>query len=135
MQILDIVAESVNVFDEVNVATALHRLAKLQPPTTAGQASPVIYADHFQQLVLAIKRQLQRFEAQAVSNTLWGKHLRVHHYRDQASKLHSGFLSTGKPELHLLSTPFAAFDTAFCPGGCWCAPREACRPVKLYPFG
>ncbi|KAK9814919.1 hypothetical protein WJX73_002051 [Symbiochloris irregularis] len=70
-QVLDIVAESVNVFDEVNVATALHRLAKLQPPASAGQASPVIYADHFQQLVVAIKRQLQRFEAQAISNTLW----------------------------------------------------------------
>ncbi|KAK9812353.1 hypothetical protein WJX73_004610 [Symbiochloris irregularis] len=70
-QVLDVVAESVNVFDEVNVATALHRLAKLQPHNPGAQPSPVIYADHFQQLVLAIKRQLHRFEAQAVSNTLW----------------------------------------------------------------
>ena len=63
-----------NAFDEVNVATALHRLAKLQPPNNSGgQASPVIYADHFQQLVIAIKRQLHRFEAQAISNTMWGE--------------------------------------------------------------
>ena len=74
MQVLDVVADSVAIFDEVNVATALHRLAKLQPPNTAGgQPSPVVYADHFQQLVVAIKRQLDCFEAQAVSNTLWGK--------------------------------------------------------------
>lgn len=73
MQVLDVVADSVGVFDEVNVATALHRLAKLQPPNSTGQASPVIYADHFQQLVIAIQRQLHRFEAQAVSNTLWGE--------------------------------------------------------------
>ena len=80
-QVLDVVAESVGCFDEVNVATALHRLAKLQPPNSGGQASPVIYADHFQQLVVAIKRQLHRFEAQAVSNTLWGK-LRVASQQD-----------------------------------------------------
>ena len=72
-QVLDVVAESVGCFDEVNVATALHRLAKLQPPNSGGQASLIIYADHFQQLVLAIKRQLHCFEAQAVSNTLWGE--------------------------------------------------------------
>lgn len=66
------VSESIGSFDEVNVATALHRLAKLQPLNTPGPANPIIYADPFQQLVLAIKRQLHRFEAQAVSNTLWG---------------------------------------------------------------
>lgn len=67
------VAESVGSFDEVNVATALHRLAKLQPPNGGGGASPIVYADQFQQLVSSIRRQLHRFEAQAVSNTLWGK--------------------------------------------------------------
>ena len=72
MQVLDCVADSVHYFDEVNVATALHRLAKLQPPSPSGQPCPVIYADQFQQLVLAIKRLLPRFEAQAVSNTMWG---------------------------------------------------------------
>ncbi len=73
MQVLDIVAESVDNFDEVNVATALHRLAKLQPPNNSGQQSPIVYTEQFQKLVFAIKRLLHRFEAQAVSNTMWGK--------------------------------------------------------------
>ena len=59
-------------FDEVNVATALHRLAKLQPPGTAGPQSPVLRSASFQLLVEASQRLVPRFEAQAVSNTLWG---------------------------------------------------------------
>ena len=47
-------AEWVKVFDEVNVATALHRLAKLQPPGTAGPQSPVLRAASFQLLVAVI---------------------------------------------------------------------------------
>ncbi len=69
---LDEVAEWVKVFDEVNVATALHRLAKLQPPGTAGPQSPVLRSASFQLLVDACQRLVPRFEAQAVSNTLWG---------------------------------------------------------------
>lgn len=61
------------VFDEVNVATALHRLAKLQPPGTAGPQSPVLRSAAFQLLVEACQRLVPRFEAQAVSNTLWGE--------------------------------------------------------------
>lgn len=71
-QVLDVVGESVALFDEVNVATALHRLAKLQPPGTSGPQSPIVYADQFQALVEAVQRLLDRFEAQAISNTLWG---------------------------------------------------------------
>lgn len=71
-QVLDCVSQHVHVFDEVNVATALHRLAKLQPPGPSGQSSPIVYADQFQQLVAAVSRLLHRFEAQAVSNTMWG---------------------------------------------------------------
>jgi hypothetical protein len=71
-QILDEVNEWVKVFDEVNVATALHRLAKLQPPGTAGPQSPVLRSASFQLLVDACQRLVPRFEAQAVSNTLWG---------------------------------------------------------------
>ncbi|KAK9840626.1 hypothetical protein WJX81_005387 [Elliptochloris bilobata] len=70
-QVLDVVGESVALFDEVNVATALHRLAKLQPPGTSGPQSPIVYADQFQALVEAVQRLLDRFEAQAISNTLW----------------------------------------------------------------
>ena len=70
-QILDIIAESVQQFDEVNVATALHRLAKLQPPNLSNQPPSIIYTNQFQQLIYAIKALLDRFEAQAVSNTLW----------------------------------------------------------------
>jgi len=62
-------------FDEVNVATALHRLAKLQPPGPGSHPSPIIYADQFQQLVDAVSRLLPQFEAQAVSNTMWGESL------------------------------------------------------------
>ena len=61
------------VFDEVNVATALHRLAKLQPPGTSGPQSPVLRSAAFQLLVEACQRLVPRFEAQAVSNTLWGE--------------------------------------------------------------
>lgn len=74
MQVLDCVSQHVQVFDEVNVATALHRLAKLQPPGPSSYPSPIVYADQFQQLVAAVGRLLNRFEAQAVSNTMWGKH-------------------------------------------------------------
>ncbi len=70
-QILDIIAESVHQFDEVNVATALHRLAKLQPPNLSNQPPSIIYTNQFQQLIYAIKTLLDRFEAQAVSNTMW----------------------------------------------------------------
>lgn len=70
-QILDIIAESVHQFDEVNVATALHRLAKLQPPNLSHHPPAIIYTNQFQQLIYAIKMLLDRFEAQAVSNTLW----------------------------------------------------------------
>ena len=70
-QILDIIAESVHHFDEVNVATALHRLAKLQPPNPSNHPPAIIYTNQFQQLIYAIKTLLDRFEAQAVSNTLW----------------------------------------------------------------
>ena len=54
------------------MATALHRLAKLQPPGTAGPQSPVLRSASFQLLVEASQRLVPRFEAQAVSNTLWG---------------------------------------------------------------
>lgn len=70
-QILDIIAESVHQFDEVNVATALHRLAKLQPPNMSNHPPSVVYTAQFQQLIYAIKTLLDCFEAQAVSNTLW----------------------------------------------------------------
>ena len=75
MQVLDCVSQNVHVFDEVNVATALHRLAKLQPPGPSSHPSPIVYADQFQQLVAAVSRLLHRFEAQAVSNTMWGDFL------------------------------------------------------------
>ena len=77
-QVLDVVGESVALFDEVNVATALHRLAKLQPPGTSGPQSPIVYADQFQALVEAVQRLLDRFEAQAISNTLWGAPRALH---------------------------------------------------------
>lgn len=70
-QILDIIAEAVHQFDEVNIATALHRLAKLQPPNMSNQPPAIVYTNQFQQLINAIKALLDRFEAQAVSNTLW----------------------------------------------------------------
>ncbi|CAL5220538.1 g2573 [Coccomyxa viridis] len=70
-QVLEEVGEWVHAFDEVNVATALHRLAKLQPPGTAGPQSPVLRSGAFQLLVEACQRLVPRFEAQAVSNTLW----------------------------------------------------------------
>ncbi|KAK9819771.1 hypothetical protein WJX72_002182 [[Myrmecia] bisecta] len=70
-QVLDVIADSVQHFDEVNVATSLHRLAKLQPNTGSNQCSALVYTPQFQQLVAAIKRLLHRFEAQAVSNTMW----------------------------------------------------------------
>ena len=73
LQVLEEVAEWVKVFDEVNVATALHRLAKLQPPGTAGPQSPVLRSAAFQLLVEACQRLVPRFEAQAVSNTMWGE--------------------------------------------------------------
>jgi len=73
VQVLDCVGQSVQMFDEVNVATALHRLAKLQPPSHGSHPSPIIYADQFQQLVGAVGRLLPQFEAQAVSNTMWGE--------------------------------------------------------------
>ena len=63
-QVLEEVAEWVKVFDEVNVATALHRLAKLQPPGTAGPQSPVLRSAAFQLLVEACQRLVPRFEAQ-----------------------------------------------------------------------
>lgn len=74
-------ADSIQYFDEVNVATALHRVAKLQPLGQAKlqavgqgtQMSPIVYADQFQQLIVAVRRLLHRFEAQAVSNTMWGE--------------------------------------------------------------
>eukprot|EP00884_Botryococcus_braunii_P015817 jgi/Botrbrau1/2919/Bobra.0036s0052.1 len=70
-RVLDVVAESVESFDEVNVATALHRLAKLQPPNSSGNQSPIVFTPQFRELVFAIKRLLKRFESQAVSNTMW----------------------------------------------------------------
>lgn len=70
-QILDIIAEAVHQFDEVNVATALHRLAKFQPPNLSSQPPAIVHTNQFQQLIYAIKILLDRFEAQAVSNTLW----------------------------------------------------------------
>ena len=73
IQVLEEVGEWVHAFDEVNVATALHRLAKLQPPGTAGPQSPVLRSGAFQLLVEACQRLVPRFEAQAVSNTLWGE--------------------------------------------------------------
>lgn len=76
LQVLDCIADSVQYFDEVNVATALHRLAKLQPPSHAGQTNPVIFAPQFHQLVASVRKLLDRFEAQAISNTMWGEALR-----------------------------------------------------------
>lgn len=70
-QILDIISDAVHQFDEVNVATALHRLAKLQPPNMSNQPPAIVYTNQFQQLIYAIKALLERFEAQAVSNTMW----------------------------------------------------------------
>ena len=72
-QVLDVIASSVHVFDEVNVATALHRLAKLQPPLGAAGPAQLFSSDPFQRLVGAASRLLPRFGAQAVSNTLWGE--------------------------------------------------------------
>lgn len=74
-------ADCVTLFDEVNVATALHRLAKLQPQAPGGQPSPVVYANQFQQLVTAARVLLPRFEAQAVSNTMWGEPLSSYSYK------------------------------------------------------
>jgi hypothetical protein len=70
-QVLDCISDSVHQFDEVNVATALHRLAKLQPPNLSHQPPSIIYTNQFQQICYAIRTLLDRFEAQAVSNTLW----------------------------------------------------------------
>ena len=70
-QILDIISQAVHQFDEVNVATALHRLAKLQPPNTSNQPPAIVYTNQFQQLIYAIKALMDCFEAQAVSNTMW----------------------------------------------------------------
>lgn len=70
-QILDIIADAIHQFDEVNLATALHRLAKLQPPNMSNQPPAIVYTNQFQQLIYAIKALLERFEAQAVSNTMW----------------------------------------------------------------
>lgn len=70
-QILDIFSDAVHQFDEVNVATALHRLAKLQPPNMSNQPPAIVYTNQFQQLIHAIKALLDCFEAQAVSNTMW----------------------------------------------------------------
>ena len=72
-QVLDAVATSVHMFDEVNVATALHRLAKLQPPAggPGGGPAALFASDPFARLVAAAGALLPRFGAQAVSNTLW----------------------------------------------------------------
>ena len=70
LQVLDIITDSVHNFDEVNVATALHRLAKLQPPNQSHQPPPIIYSNQFQQLIYATRTLLSRFEAQAISNTV-----------------------------------------------------------------
>ena len=64
---------SVHLFDEVNVATALHRLAKLQPPMGTGGAAQLFASEPFQRLVAAVSTLLPRFGSQAVSNTLWGE--------------------------------------------------------------
>ena len=58
-------------FDEVNVATALHRLAKLQPPLGSAGPAALFSSDPFARLVAAAATLLPRFGAQAVSNTLW----------------------------------------------------------------
>ena len=70
LQVLDIITDSVHNFDEVNVATALHRLAKLQPPNQSHQSPSIVYTNQFQQLIYATRTLLSRFEAQAVSNTV-----------------------------------------------------------------
>ena len=70
LQVLDVITDSVHNFDEVNVATALHRLAKLQPPNQSHQPPSIIYTNQFQQLIYATRTLLSRFEAQAVSNTV-----------------------------------------------------------------
>jgi hypothetical protein len=58
-------------FDEVNVATALHRLAKLQPPQGSAGPAALFSSEPFVRLVAAAATLLPRFGAQAVSNTLW----------------------------------------------------------------
>lgn len=71
-QLLDIIAESSIYFDEVNVATALHRLARLHCTASNSNAAAVIVnTDQFKVLLSAIAKLLPRFEAQAVSNTAW----------------------------------------------------------------
>lgn len=66
LQVLDVIAESVHLFDEVNVATALHRLAKLQSQGQGNQARSFIATEQFKLLVAAIRRLLPRFEAQVL---------------------------------------------------------------------
>lgn len=82
------IADSVTYFDEVNVATALHRLAKLHTSNSANHSNLIINSDQFKQLTHAITRLLPHFEPQAVSNTMWafatlayypevGRHVRI----------------------------------------------------------
>ena len=142
-------AESVDHFDEVNVATALHRLAKLQPPNNSGQQSPIVYAEQFKQLIAAIKRLLHRFEAQAVSNTMWGMSLMAHGLGSDALLLSIGVVkhhfwraclrilwlgwlttvvSFGSCELHAVSEKSCTAAACDC-----AAPRSAEPVVGLTP--
>lgn len=71
-QLLEIIAESSAYFDEVNVATALHRLARLHCTASGNNAAAVIVnTEQFKLLLDAISKLMPRFEAQAVSNTAW----------------------------------------------------------------
>ncbi len=116
------VGESVALFDEVNVATALHRLAKLQPPGTSGPQSPIVYADQFQALVEAVQRLLDRFEAQAISNTLWGARGPPLWDFPAPARLH-GFV----PLFHLHARPSPVVSRARAHAG---SPRRG-RPSRL----
>lgn len=53
-------------FDEVNVATALHRLAKLHSLQASGAAALIVNSPHFKQLLSQIQRLLPYFEVRSL---------------------------------------------------------------------
>jgi hypothetical protein len=70
-QVLEVISTDVALFDQVNLATALHRLAKLHISNSVNYSSVIIASEQFKQLTMAVRQLLPRFEAQAVSNTIW----------------------------------------------------------------
>ena len=63
-QVLDTIADSAAYFDEVNVATALHRLAKLHSMHASGAAALIVNSPQFKLLLGQIQRLLPYFEVQ-----------------------------------------------------------------------